>query len=170
MKIALGLITPDHLKADELFLIDIKYDMFPDDKVKLFKKGQYLALWESSYSPIHKKYTSAQKEYPLAALPWFIDTIENEFWNHKPDPDALPGKTNEVTVIKGEKLGINPMRNCCAEDLFGYSFWNASRKSYISRRARHDWYIPQYMLEQGLMDDLKRISTELGLKSYEPFK
>ena len=165
-KLALGLIKPDNLKSDEQFLLDIKYDMFSDNIVKLFKKNQYIIVWENSYSPINKNRTSTQKEFPIETLSWFIDTIENKFWNNKPDLKAVPGEVSEVTVINGEKIGINPMRHCCAENIFGYSFWNASRKSYISKRAHHDWQVPRYMLEQGLLDQLKKIATDLGLKDY----
>ncbi len=166
IKAALGLIDPNSLKDDEFFLIDIEYDLFPDDVIKLFRKNNFIVVWENSYSPINKIRTSSQKEYPLAALPWFLDTIENKFWNHRPSPGSLPGEVNEVAIINGEKIGINPMRHCCAENVFGYSFWNTSRKSYISRRAHHDWQVPRYMLEQGLLEKLKEISTKLELKRY----
>ncbi len=162
----LGLITFGGLKDDEKHLLDIEYEMFPDDDIKIFQKADHIVFWENSYSPIDRKRTSSQQEFPLAALPWFIDTIEDKFWNYKPDPNALPGEVNEVTVINDEKIGINPMRHCCAENITGYSFWNASRQSYISRRAHHDWQIPRYMLEGGLMAQLKKISTNLSLKFY----
>ncbi|WP_020408548.1 hypothetical protein [Hahella ganghwensis] len=166
----LGLIDPNNLKADELFLADVHYEMFPDKEVKLFKKANHLVVWTSFTSLFTNNRRHNQDEFPLKSLPWFIDTIENKFWNHKPNPNSLPGEVNEVTNINGEKIGINPMRHCCAENLFGYSFWNKSRTPYIGRTPPQNWQIPRYMLEQGLMDELKRISTELGLKRYEPFK
>lgn len=162
----LGLINPGNLQSNEKFIIDIFYEMFPDEKTKIFFKGNYFIIWNEFTDPFDKKEYIYQCEYPANSTPWFIDTIENKFWNHKPSPSSLPGDVSESTVIDGEKIGINPMRHCCAENLFGYSFWNASRQSYISKRAHHDWQIPRYMLEQGLLDQLKKISTDLGLKKY----
>lgn len=164
IKPPLGLVDPDNLKANELFLIDVLYEMFPDKKVKLFRKANFFVIWTSYISPFTKEVRYSQEEFPLASLLWFIDTIENKFWNHVPDPNALPGKVNEVTVIDDEKIGINPMRHCCAENLFGYSFWNKNRVPYIGRKPPQSWEIPKYMLEEGLLDQLKKISVNLGLK------
>ncbi len=166
LKEPLGVIVPNNLKSDELFLNNVTYNMFPDKETKIFKKNDYLVIWRSYFSKIDKVRKRKQAEFPLEALPWFIDTIENKFWGHKPDPNAQPGEVNEVTVINGEKIGINPMRHCCAENMFGYSFWNVSRKPYIGRIPPQEWQIPRQMLEDGLMDKLKQISTDLGLKDY----
>ena len=88
----------------------------------------------------------SQDEFPFASIPWFIDTIENKFWKHQAGPNAQPGEVNATTVIDDEKMGINLMRHCCAENLFGYSFWNASRKNYVTDLTPQDWQIPRYML------------------------
>ncbi len=164
----LGLIDPNSLKEDEKLLTNLHYEMFPDKEVKMFKKADYLVVWTSFTSLLTNNKRHNQQEFPLKALPWFIDTIESKFWNYKPDLSSLPGEVNEATVIGGETIGLNPMRHCCAENLSGYSFWNKSRAPYVGRNPPQVWQIPRYMLEQGLMDALKRISTKLGLKDYVP--
>ncbi len=162
----LGMIDPDKIKPGEIFLLDLNYKMWPDDTCKLFKKDNHLVVWKEFFNPFDKVKSISQKEFPLASLPWFIDTIEDKFWRHKPDLNMQPGDVSEKATIDDEEIGINPSRNCCAENLFGYSFWNASRKSYLSKTGIHDWQIPRYMLEEGLLDELKKISTNLGLKDY----
>ena len=166
IKPALNLIDPENLRIGELFLLNIHYEMFPDYKVFLYKKYDFIVVLTNFKSTFLKKRVSTQEEFPLAALPWFIDTLENEFWNAKPDPNAVPGRVSSYTWIEGEKVGINPMRHCCAENLPGYVFWNASRNCYLSKTPPQEWEIPRYMLEQGLLDELKKISTQLGLKTY----
>lgn len=166
IKLPLGLIEPNFLKNDEAFLMNLHYEMIPNEEYKIFRKGKYFVIWNSYTSKLDKKFKKTQKEFPLQALPWFIDTIEDKFWNHQPDPNAQPGDVSESTLIDDEKVGVNPARHCCAENLFGYSFWNVSRKSYISKRAHQQWQIPKFMLEEGLLDKFKKISTDLGLKAY----
>ncbi|GAB1268984.1 hypothetical protein NBRC116493_22370 [Aurantivibrio infirmus] len=162
----LDMIDPNLIRSVEEFLMDLHYPMFVDNKFKIFKSGNHLVIWSSFFSVFKKKQRSTQQEFPLTALPWFIDTIEDKFWNHKPDPNALPGDVSESTVIDGEKVGINPSRNCCAENIFGYTFWNASRVDHIGGLPPQEWAIPKFMLEEGLLDELKKISTNLGLKDY----
>ena len=166
IKPPLCLIDPQNLNHDDLYLIDVPYEMFPEKTIKLYKSKNYFIVWEDVFNKFKKTRVQYQNEFPLTSLTWFIDTIENKFWNHKPEAKALPGEVNEVNIIRDEKIGINPMRHCCAENLFGYSFWNASRKDYITELPPQSWEIPKYMLENGLMDQLKKISTDLGLKTY----
>ena len=166
IKKALGIIDPNNLQDDEVFLIDISYEMFEDDVIKLFKKNNYLVFWCDYYCIFDKQRDQTQQEFPLAVLPWFIDTIEAQFWNYKLKPTDGPGDVSNSFVINGETVGINPMRHCCAENLPGYSFWNKNRLDYISHTAPQEREIPKYMLKEGLLDEFKRISTELGLKKY----
>lgn len=151
-KMQLGLIDPNSLKHDEKFLIDIKYEMFPDDEYKIFIKGNYLIIFTSFIYPATMNRHFDQTEFPLAALPWFVDSIENKFWGEK----TSNTKPNETAIFNNEKVGVNTMKHCCAENLFGYSFWNASRKSYLSR-GHQEWQTPKIMLKEFLLDELKTI-------------
>jgi len=159
-------IDPNHLGDDELYLLEVKYEMFPNQRTLLFKNKTHLVVWSDYLSKFSKKIEYSQKEFPLMSLPWFIDTLVNEFWNYETDLSRPPGDVSESALINEEKIGINPMRHCCAENLFGYSFWNKSRKNNVSGLAPQSWEIPSYMLENGLLDQLKELSTKLGLKSY----
>jgi len=159
-------INADSIRANEEFLVNINYPMFSGKENKLFRSGNHFVRWVSYYSKIKKVRRSTQQEFPISALPWFIDTIEDKFWNHKPGLNTLPGDVSESTVIDGEKIGINPSRNCCGENVFGYTFWNASRKEHIGDLAPQEWDVPRFMLEDGLLDELKKISINLGLKTY----
>ena len=166
IKKSLDIINFDNLQNDELFLLDIPYEMFENDIIKLFKKNNHLVFWCDFYDIFDKCRMQTQEEFPLMALPWFIDTIEEQYWNYKPNKVRKPGDISESITIDGETIGISPMIHCCAENLPGYSFWNKNRKSHLSGITPQDTHIPKYMLKEWLLDDLKRISTELGLKSY----
>lgn len=160
VKEPLDLISPELLKEDEQFLIDLNYEMFPQEEVKLFRKKEFLVIWKSYFSSGEKRYD--QNVFPLKALAWFVYTIEEMFWG-KHHISKQPGDISETIVINEEKIGIKPMKHCCAENLFGYSFWNASRVSYISELPPQEWHIPRYMLENGLLKKLKFISEELNI-------
>lgn len=166
IKKQLGVIDLTILKEGEEFLLDINYEMFPDKEIKIFKKDKHLVFWCDYYGLFSKRRRQTQEEYPLMALPWFIDTIENDFWSAKPQSTDKPGEVSSTICIDNETIGINPMRHCCAENLSGYSFWNKSRYDYITNTAPQEREIPKYMLKDGLLDEFKRISTELGLKAY----
>lgn len=166
IKKPLGIIDPNKLQYDEEFLLDIPYEMFEDKEIKLFKKNNHLVFLCDFYGIFSKERRQTQEEFPLKALPWFIDTIEEQFWNYKPNPTERPGDVSISIVIDGETIGINPMRHCCAENLPGYSFWNKNRLDHISNIAPQEREIPKYMLKNGLLDEFKRISTMLGLKKY----
>lgn len=166
IKKPLGIIDPSNLQDDETFLLEIPYDMFEDKSIKLFSKKNHLVFWCDFYCIFDKKRSQTQEEFPLAALPWFIDTIEERFWNYKPRSTEKPGDVSEDITVDGETIGINPMRHCCAENLPGYSFWNRNRESYISNTTPQNRHIPKYMLKDWLLEDLKCISSELGLKTY----
>lgn len=155
----LELIDPEHLKNDERFLFEINYEMFPEDTVRTYKKGSYLVIHTVFWSKFRKCWAMDQEEFPLAALPWIIDRFENGFWK-KPQEGGLSVDEHCVEkIFDGERIGINPVANCCAENLFGYSIWNASRKNYISHTSPQDWQIPRYMLlEQGIFAKLKSIA------------
>ena len=163
---ALGIIDPSKLDKNEKFLLDIPYEMFTDKKIKLFVKENYLVFWCEYYSVFSKRIARTQEEFPLMALPWFIDTIEHEYLDYKPRADDKPGDLSEGIIIDGESVGISPMHHCCAENLPGYSFWNKNRRNYISNSAPQKREIPKYMLKDGLLDEFKRISSDLGLKQY----
>lgn len=164
IKVPLGIIDPNNLKKDERFLLDITYEMFPDKEVKLFLKEECLVFWCDYYCIFEKARAQTQEEFPLESLPWFVRVIEERFWRYKVRSTDRPGDVSESVIINGETIGINPVRHCCAENLPGYSFWNKSRKSYISNVTPQQRSIPKYMLENGLLDDLKRITLKLGMK------
>lgn len=166
IKQPLGIIKPNEHNSEEIFISNLKYEMFPDKEYKLFKKNNYFVIWRSFETPFSEGRQYDQTEFPLSSIPWFIDTIEKKFWSGKPSPDQLPGDVSESCILNDEKIGINPMKHCCAENLFGYRFWNVSREDYITELTPQNWQIPRFMLEEGLLDQLKKISTDLGLKVY----
>ena len=128
IKKPLGIIKPDNLHDDERFLLNINFEISERDKTcKLFSKNKHFVFWNEHYNIFDKCLAQTQEEFPLMALPWFIDTIEERYWNYKPDGKETPGDVSEHVVIDGETVGINPMRHCCAENLPGYSFWNKNR-------------------------------------------
>lgn len=52
------------------------------------------------------------------------------------------------------------MVHCCAENLPSLNIWNGNRKSYISDKTPQRWDIPNYMLKDGLLEELKKIADK----------
>ncbi|MET1257480.1 hypothetical protein [Aliikangiella maris] len=44
--------------------------------------------------------------------------------------------------------------------MHGFNIWNSSRKDYIADIPPHEWNIPDYMLKDGLLDELKKIAAK----------
>ena len=156
----LGLIDHNNLKSDEEVLLTIDYEMFSDEKTLLIKKGSHLVISTDFYSKMKKKRRYSQSEYPLTALPWIIDRIENGFFKN-PDAGGFSDfERNTTAEFEGETIGINVMVHCCTENLPGLNIWNGNRKSYISNITPHEWNIPNDMLKDGLLDKLKIIADK----------
>jgi hypothetical protein len=110
------LIDFNSLKSGEVFLIPLKYEMFPDKKISLFKKGRYLVVHTVYWSKLDKCWKADQVELPFIGLTWIIEKLEGGF---------VTGNSSGLTdfdrsvydVFDGECLGINIMVNCCAENL-----------------------------------------------------
>lgn len=158
---ALGLIDPDNLKTDERFLIEIQYEIFPDDQVRLFKKRDYLVVHTILFNKIRKIWASTQEEFPLEALPWIVDRFENGFFKPQDQGGVSDFERSLRREFNGELIGINAMAHCCAENMPGFNIWNANRASYISHIPPQQWDIPRYMLlEQGLLAQLKVLAED----------
>lgn len=157
----LGLINPDNLNNDETFLFQIAYEMFPDKKVRVFRKNKYLVVHSVSWNPFGKTWSSDQDEFPLISLPWIVDRFENGFFKPVSQGGVSDFERSLRKEFDGELIGINAMAHCCAENLPGFNIWNANRKSYISDVAPQQWDIPRYMLlEQGLLAQLKSLAKD----------
>ncbi len=156
----LGVIDPENLLSDEKLLFPIHYEMFPDEKTFLILKQNLLIISTKYFDKIDKVWSQTQEEFPLSSLPWIIDRIENGFWK-KPSEGGLSDFERSVSAeFEGEKVGINVMMHCCAENVPGYRVWNSSRSNYIDTRSTQSWQIPRYMLKDGLLDDLKKIANQ----------
>lgn len=157
----LGIIDSDNLKAGELFLFSIDYEMFPDEKVKVYKKNDYLVVHFIFWRKIKKQWGIEQKELPLISLPWIVDRFENGFFNPQDQGGVSDFERSLRKEFNGELIGINSMAHCCAENMPGFNIWNANRASYISGIPTQQWDIPRYMLlEQGLLAKLKELARQ----------
>lgn len=157
----LGLINPEHLQADEKFLFEITYEMFPDEKVGVYTKLKHLVIHSVSWNPFADDWSSDQYEYPLSALPWIVECIENRFLKPREQGGLSDFDRSLSKEFEGELIGINAMAHCCAENLPGFNVWNANRQSYIVDIPPHEWDIPRYMLlEQGLLAKLKLLAND----------
>lgn len=152
----LGLINPENLTDDEKFLFSIDYDMYPEKKFGVYKKRAYLVVHTVFWSKLNKNWKFEQREFPLSALPWIVERFENGFWKTSEEGGLAVTEHSMQEHFDGERIGINPVTHCCAENLFGYSIWNASRASYIDKIPPQDWNIPRYiLLDQGVFEKLK---------------
>ena len=166
LKNPIGIINPQALQKKECFLFDINFEMIGDQFDKVFVTRSHIIFWCDNYNIFTKQRCHTQEEFPISALPWFIDTIEHEYWNIVGVKEPKPKTLCEITTIDGEEIGISAMAHCCAENLAGYSFWNKSRINHITELPPQSWQIPKYMLKEGVLDQLKQASTRLGLKDY----
>lgn len=156
----LGLIDHHNLKGDEQILLTLNYEMFPDKKKLIIKKDHYLVVSTDFYSKMDKKRRYTQSEYPLIALPWIIDRIENGFFK-KPDEGGFSAfERSTIAEFDGETIGINAMVHCCAENLPGLNIWNGNRKDYLANMTPQEWDIPSTMLKNGLLYELKKIADK----------
>ncbi|MBQ4889172.1 hypothetical protein J8L86_04885 [Shewanella sp. MMG014] len=160
----LGLIDHNNFKNDEEVLLSLNYEMFPDKKVLLVKKGNYLVVSTDYYSKIKKVRRYTQKEYPLKALPWVVDTIENGFLKKPAEGGFSNFERSKHKEFDGETIGINVMMHCCAENLPGLNIWNGNREDYIAKISPQEWDIPLYMLKEGLLDELKKIAAKYSIQ------
>lgn len=160
IKSPLGLIDHKNMQSDEVVLLTLNYEMFEDKKNLLIKKGDYLIVSSDFYSKMKKIRRYTQSEYPLTALPWIIDRIENGFFKKKSEGGFSNFERSTSAEFDGETIGINAMVHCCAENLPGLNIWNGNRKSYISNMTPQKWNIPNYMLKDGLLEELKNIAAK----------
>jgi hypothetical protein len=157
----LGLIDPNALATDESLLINIKYEMFPDETVRLYKKSIYLVVHTIFLDPMDKCWCTSQDEFPLCSLPWIIDRFENGFFKPQKAGGLSDFDRSVSKEFEGELIGVSAMAHCCAENLPGFNIWNANRASYIDDTPPQQWDIPRIiLLEQGLLASLKGISAK----------
>lgn len=156
----LGLIEHHNLKSNEELLLTIDYEMFPDETTIIFKKEAYLVISTDYYSKMDKKRIFVQEEFPLIALSWIVDSIENGFLKKKEEGGFSNCERSTTAEFNGEKIGINAMVHCCAENVPGLNIWNGNRKDYIANMTPQQWDIPLYMLKDGLLKELKLLAKK----------
>lgn len=157
----LGLIDPENLKTDERLLLEIFYEMFPEQKIRIYKKKNYLVIHTIYWNKLKKCWGMDQEEFPLMSLPWIVDRFENGFFTEPGEGGVTDFERSLRQDFDGELIGINSMAHCCVENLLGFNIWNANRASYISDIPPQQWDIPRYMLlEQGLLKQLKDLAIK----------
>jgi hypothetical protein len=157
----LGLIEPNSLGDNEIFLFELRYEMFPDEKFYIYKKNLYFVILIISWNPLKKIWAGDQVELPFSSLLWIVDRFENGFFKPQDQGGVSDFERSLRKEFDGELIGINSMAHCCAENLPGFNIWNGSRKSYIARTTTQQWDIPRYMLlEQGLLAKLKDLAVK----------
>lgn len=162
----LGIIDPDQQKSNEKFLFTVHYEMFPEKKVRVYRKMDYFIIHTTYWSKIKKLWRCDQEEFPLAALPWIVDRFENGFFKPQNQGGVSDFERSLRKEFNGELIGINAMAHCCAENLPGFNIWNANRASYISGIPPQQWDIPTYMLvEQGLLEKLKAVAKDIEART-----
>jgi hypothetical protein len=107
-----------------------------------------------------------QLEFPLEALPWLVDSIENGFWK-KPSEGGLPRDVFHVKAqIGGEELRLGRSNNAGAEDVPGFTLKNLSRKDHICPASKplssfneQEDVIPDFIMKEGgFFNVLKNLS------------
>ncbi|WP_432455739.1 MULTISPECIES: hypothetical protein [unclassified Agarivorans] len=148
------ILDPLYLPKNSRVLFEIDYPMFENETHKLIQYEDYIVFWSKYKSLFTKENKISQIEFPFESIAWFTKTIENNYWGNEGDKSS----NSENRMFSGESIGISSMMHCCSENLPGYNFWNKSRVDHVSNRSPQSWLIPRYMLKEGLLEKLKRIS------------
>jgi hypothetical protein len=100
----------------------------------------------------------SQAEFPLGALPWMVDTIENKFWK-PPSKGGLPNSVLHVNnLVADEDLMVRHAPQCSDEGDTGIYLKNYSRKPIDAWGNSQDVLLPNGLLrDAGLMDLFKQL-------------
>lgn len=135
-----------------LILSDSDYLIFATRSLYIFKE-------DDGREKVREWIGGTKLEVPKAALPWFIDAIENKFLK-TPAEGAIPkGKYGCEEEIRGERLIISRMFGTP-----GYSFRNHSRHSYLFEDSTYPQDMPlsdELLFEKGLFEELKKLSIKI---------
>ena len=109
-----------------------------------------------------------QLEFPLAGLPWLVDSIENKFWK-KPEEGGLDGVFHVLATMEGELLRIGRMAHAGAENVPGFNLSNHGRGGYIDETSpQHHAIADAIMKEGGLFERLKKLSERVRAGEFGP--
>ncbi len=102
---------------------------------------------------------NSQREFPLKAIDWIIDTIEIKFVK-PPGEGGLPADTFHcIETFDNEKLKINRMFAPRGDGLSGYALVNLNRDDGTNSFQKFSMY-DEFLFEHGLMDFFKEVSKK----------
>lgn len=128
---------------EELIFIKKAPTMFPDEPEKNDEPGLHVF----------------QTEFPLAAAPWIVDTIENKLWRSAAEGGLPSGTYHYDEIVGGEDLRVRRSMNVGAQGQKGFSLLNFSRPHLkFSFENYQELQVTDMLLrEGGLLDVLRRI-------------
>jgi hypothetical protein len=103
-------------------------------------------------------YDFYQTEFPLKAVPWIVDAIENRLWRSA-DEGGLPSGVYHVAgIIEGEDLKVRRSMSVSGPGIKGFSLLNYSRHSVHFESVKYqETQVTDELLKNGLLDILKNL-------------
>ncbi|UTA46846.1 hypothetical protein L1F30_11810 [Simiduia sp. 21SJ11W-1] len=150
------IIDPLSLDDGVKYVQEIKYRVFPGDKICLYKTKTHYIFWTSYMDIFTKKRECAQEEFPLNSLGWLIGQLELGAQNKPLKVAAEPGDVSVDDIFSGESLVLSPSRHCCEENNPGYTLRNYSRLDHITDIAPQSFQIPREAIADQVLPALKR--------------
>lgn len=104
-----------------------------------------------------------QTEFPIEAVSWIVDSIENKLWKSEQEGGLPSGTYHTKTDIRGETLKIRRSMNVGGPGQKGFSLQNMSRphKKDSSMDYQETHVTDLLLREGGLLDILKGIAHSL---------
>lgn len=100
-----------------------------------------------------------QAEYPIQAIPWFIDAVENKIWTSSKEEGLFASQTSITNRIDGEHLKVCRDMNCGNKYQKGISWKNLSRTPANSSFGYQEKQLTdKVLLEGGLLYTFKNIT------------
>lgn len=98
-------------------------------------------------------------EFPINGLPWFIETLEQQFFKTEAEGGLPKGKFAYEEIIDDEKL--------CVSRMFGepgYGFRNYSRQDHVIKSYESPQqadFSDELLFKKGLFDEFKKIASKI---------
>ena len=160
-------IDPDKVEQDSRVILKITEfaeELNRDHYYFLLRDGEHLIWAIKSFFPQldgNPAYWSGGNilEFPIKGLPWFIETLEQQFFKTEAEGGLPKGKFAYEEIIDGERL--------CVSRMFGepgYGFRNYSRQDHVIK----SYECPQQadlsdelLFKNGLFEEFKKIALKI---------
>ncbi len=105
------------------------------------------------------KWLHYQIEFPKQGLQWFLDALENQFFQTEAEGGLPRGVFNCEGEVGGERLKLRRAFDVGGE--CGYAFITLDRKNENSVMSRSYTFTDTFLFENGMIDLMKEIAAKI---------